>query len=106
MDKEKLFTADGEPRFVRCFETRRQKVWDKYTVVFSRADLWDKTGLYKGRVCYMSMSGDPFHPQGFCQHGEARQGEFRARGSRIPFALLPPDCKKIVACEYREIWEI
>lgn len=91
---------------------------DRYTVVY--------TGNYKGRggrTEYAAMSGSPFHPQGFGQHGETPHitdapngkrppaiGGKAAWGNgdsrRIPFAALPPDCQKLVLKDYEENWRL
>lgn len=39
---------------------------DRYTVVFGDDDLADQCG---GEYPYIAASGEPFHPQGFGQHG-------------------------------------
>jgi len=40
------------------------------------------------------MSGAPFHPQGYGQHGEGKPG--RHNGRRIAWADLPADCRRLV----------
>jgi hypothetical protein len=46
---------------------------------------------------YVGMSGRPYHPQGFCQHGD-KQGIVVGPhlGKRIKFNSLPYDCKRVV----------
>jgi hypothetical protein len=65
---------------------------------------------------YVGMSANPFHPQGFGQHGghaypiDAKDGWAPAigrkchLGTRIPFDKLPPDCQKLVRDDYKDIW--
>jgi hypothetical protein len=104
MDKAKLYNADGSPRFIRCYETKRNPTADRFTVAFTRANVWGGKE-YEGRVYYVGMSGNPFSPAGFCQHGEAARQEFCPRGSRIAFVDLPDDCQKAARAEYRDLWE-
>jgi hypothetical protein len=40
MKKERLFKEDGAPRFIRCYETKRNPTIDRFTVVFTRANAW------------------------------------------------------------------
>jgi hypothetical protein len=52
------------------------------------------------------MSSNPFHPQGFGQHGATRSGpcdfppcrlgKRNHLGKRIRFEDLPPDCQRLV----------
>lgn len=66
---------------------------DRYTVYYGG----------RGSVChtergvfreFLGMSGAPFHPQGFCQHGTGVPG--RHNGKRITFDDLPEDCQRAV----------
>ena len=68
---------------------------DRYAVYFSHPKDWGitQTGIYPN----VSMSGAPFHPQGFCQHGEGMLGQHN--GKRIKFEALPKDCQKAVRRE-------
>ncbi len=69
------------------------KTFDRYTVIyldFKRGDLYESVG----------MSDNPFHPQGFCQHDEAKRG--RHLGKRISFYDLPADCQKAVINDLTE----
>ena len=100
---------DGKPRYIRCYDnggpaTERGSI-DRYTVVF--------TGNYPGRegLCrYLAMSGAPFHPQGFGQHGESLdtidRPSYGHLGKRINFDDLPEDCQELVVSDYRYYWEI
>lgn len=65
---------------------------DRYTVYFSKPKDWGITeaGIYP----FVGMSGAPFHPQGFCQHGEGMLGPHN--GKQIRFDQLPKDCQKAV----------
>ena len=88
-------------------ENRLISVWDdgdsvadRYTVVF----LAEET---RGQVPYLAMSANPFHPQGFGQHGEMQIDAvaYRGRGGcfkkRIKFADLPADCQRAVVNDLR-----
>lgn len=104
MDRNAHFAPNGIPKKVRIYDNGG-KTFDRYTVVF--------TGNYAGRdgICsYLGMSERPFHPQGFCQHGEHRQVIDRPRyghlGKRIKFESLPEDCRKAVMQDYAAIWQL
>jgi hypothetical protein len=64
---------------------------DRYTVVYDElvTTIPDET-MYSG----LGMSENPFHPQGFCQHGEVHPDA--DLGRQILFAELPADCQKAV----------
>jgi hypothetical protein len=74
---------------------------DRYTVVF--LDEIDP----RGNVGYLAMGATPFHPQGFCQHGDMNIGDvcYKGRGGaftkRIKFNDLPEDCQKAVIYDLR-----
>jgi hypothetical protein len=57
------------------------------------------------------MSANPFHPQGFGQHGESNhmpidKPTYSQLGKKIKFNDLPIDCRKLVVSNYVDIWEI
>lgn len=68
---------------------------DRYTIVFL-------DDIINGKVSYLTMNDYPFHPQGFCQHGEIEISavQYKGRGGcfdkRIKFDDLPEDCQKAV----------
>ena len=78
--------------------------FDRYTVIY----LYEP--VYTDRFFYVAMSKNPYHPQGFGQHGEMvlyaneltqlRKGKgrrlFSHLGERILFSDLPEDCQKLV----------
>ena len=104
MNRMERFAPNGVPKNVRCYDNGG-KTADRYTVVF--------TGNYAGRngqCSYLGMSGAPFHPQGFCQHGEHTQVIDQPRyghiGKRIKFESLPEDCRKAVMQDYKAIWRL
>ena len=96
---------NGTPRYIRCYDNEG-KTFDRYTVVF--------TGNYKKdfrTFVYVAMSCNPFHPQGFGQHGESEntpidRPTYSHLGKKITFNDLPEDCKKLVVQDYKGIWEI
>jgi hypothetical protein len=103
-DKAKLFLKDGTPKYIACYETKRNPTLDRFCVVFTRLAFHDKA--YRGLVTYRAMSTYPCAPQGFGQWGEAKQGEFRAGGSKIKFSELPVDCQRLIIADYCAMWDI
>lgn len=61
---------------------------DRYHVVY------DEMGNFKGDNLALGMNDRPFHPQGFCQHGHFKPGDYL--GKLIRFDDLPPDCQQAV----------
>jgi hypothetical protein len=104
MHKARLYNKDGSPRYIRCYETKRNPMIDRFTVVFGKAFCWGGE-KYRGRVYYVSSSDNPTHPLGFYLHGEARAREFRPCGSRITWQELPEATRHLVMEEYKYIWE-
>lgn len=99
-----ILTANGRPAKLRIYDNGGASV-DRYTVVF--------TGNYKGRggrCHYLAMSGEPFHPQGFGQHGEHHtvidRPQYSHLGKPIGFDDLPADCQKFVWQDYRALWNL
>ena len=78
---------------------------DRYTAVYLSPLTDQKTGRPIAWE-YAAMNSCPFHPQGFGQHGETRNGPAdwppcrlgrrNHLGKRIRFAALPPDCQRLV----------
>ena len=72
----------------RIFDTGNDTYLDRYTVVFN-----DKY------LTYLGMSAQPFHPLGFCQHGELGHQGFKFNsdlshlGNEITIDNLPAACK-------------
>jgi hypothetical protein len=93
-----LFTEQGHPRYVRCYDNGGESL-DRYTIVFSKI---------KGHL-FVSSSAMPFNPLGFYQHGE---GQYCAidyptcghLGKKIAFDKLPDDVQKAVMQDYIELW--
>ena len=104
--KERLM-PNNIPRWIRCYDDRGKTI-DRYTVVFTNVGKTDHAA--RGYCYYVGMSGSPFHPQGFCQHGEHTTMIDRPRsshlGKRITFLELPSDCQQVVLSDYKEIWSI
>jgi hypothetical protein len=68
------------------------KTFDRYTVVYDSVEGMTSAG--EALYWSVGMSSDPFHPQGFGQHGEAMRGKHL--GKKIKFTQLPPDCQQLV----------
>jgi hypothetical protein len=111
--KERLM-PNGIPKWVRCYDDGGD-TFDRYTVVFT-GNYTHKTGR---QHWYLGMSKFPYHPQGFGQHGESdnqidinkwgfapAMGRKCHLGRRIPFSELTIDCQKLVAHDYRYLWDI
>jgi hypothetical protein len=121
----------GIPRYVRCYDNGGPDApdgsCDRYTVVFTgRAAKSKGIGWQPDQWPYLAMSGSPFHPQGFGQHGHTNHqpcdtlthnpkrpygwppaiGRRNHLGTRIRFQDLPPDCRKLVLRDYKEIWRL
>lgn len=79
---------------ISCWDT--PKYVDRYAVVYL------DTLNERGCVEILTMSGQPFHPQGVGQHTTMRlsNAAYRGRGGafdkRICFADLPADCQRAV----------
>ena len=106
--RERLLPG-GIPRYVRVYDNggpaTEKGTIDRYTVVFS--------GNYRGRqrLCrYLGMSGAPFHPQGFGQHGESETiidwPTYGHLGKKIKFQDLPEDCQKLAMGYYLYYWDL
>jgi hypothetical protein len=74
------------------------KTCDRYTVVYAPFTV-------NGRQYfpYVGMSAEPFHPQGFGQHGELPSRYTRQSGEKVlNFAELPDDCRRLVLSDLKE----
>lgn len=130
--KERLMPL-GIPRYVRVYDNGGPDVEngsvDRYTVVFSGNYNNLGRSRFSGRTSnihyYLAMSGAPFHPQGFCQHGDVEYrcidtigkngrgyvwppaiGRKCHLGKRIRWEDLPKDCQKAAMEDYKDIWDI
>lgn len=101
MTRAERFMPGGTPKYIKIYDNGGETI-DRYTVVF--------TWLKIGRCVYVGMSGSPFNPQGFCQHGEHTERidypRYSHLGKKITFADLPIDCQKVVIEDYKEMWRI
>ena len=101
--RREQFMPNGIPRKIRCYDNGG-KTYDQYTVVY--------TGNYQGRngCDYVGMSENPFHPQGFGQHGWDSNvidyPKYSHLGKKIRFEDLPENCQLLVVDDYKEIWDI
>ena len=86
-------------KFCKVYDSG-EKLFDRYTVVYM------EPYLFQGRkyFTYLGMSENPFHPQGFGQHGEIerRNSNFNYLGKKINFDDLPLDCRKAAIPGYCE----
>jgi hypothetical protein len=99
------FFTDGAPKYLRCYEKKKDPPIDRFTVVFCHASKFMGKD-YIGRVYYISADDTPTHPLGFYQHGEALQWEFCPCGSRVKWWDLPEQLRDVVLAEYCDVWEI
>jgi hypothetical protein len=100
------FFACGAPKYLRCYEKKKNPPIDRFTIVFCHAPKF-MGDEYTGRVYYVSANGVPMNPwRGFYRHGEARQGGFCPCGSRITWRALPEELRKVLLAEYCDAWEI
>ena len=102
---------NGIPRYIRCYDNGGE-TYDQYTVVYTG----NYNNIGKQRRSFIQlpvyqvvgMSGAPFHPQGFCQHGEYERlidrPTYSHLGKKIRFQDLPEDCRQVVLNDYLEIW--
>lgn len=104
---QQFLNSDNSPRYVRIYDNGGE-TFDRYTVVFTGNYL--KTGSDGvRRFQYVGMSENPYHPQGFCQHGESEwqpidRPTYSHLGKKITFDKLPQDCQKAVLDDYASIW--
>lgn len=75
------------------------ETYDRYTVFFLD-DVNEARGEREKLTAYVAMSEDPFHPQGFGQHGEGVPGKHN--GKVITFDKLPKDCQQLVRQDLKE----
>ena len=120
-----LTGSDGIPRYIRCYDNGGTAVeggtCDRYTVCFTGRAATEVAPNRSRWYPYVGMSAEPFHPQGFGQHGsvEGRPCDTTVKsawpvaigrkchlGTRINFWDLPADCRKLVLRDYKEIWDL
>lgn len=108
----------GVPRWIRCYDSGEGG--ERFTVCFTgRAGVSRNVG-YPNEYCYRGMSEHPCDPQGVGMWGSKRfrhcdvnkwgfapaMGRKCHLGIRIPFKKLPPDCRRLVLSDYKELWGI
>lgn len=100
--RKRYYFEDGTPRYIACWEYKKQVGGEKYTVTFQHAG---RSGMTPHHVHGVGMSADPYHPQGIGMHFELHVTECRKSfGSRISFKDLPEQCQRLVRSDYDEIW--
>ena len=104
MTRKEQFMPNDTPKHIRICDNGGKSI-DRYTVVYA--------GNYQGRkgIChYVGMSNDPYHPQGFGQHGESKEiidyPKYSHLGKKITFKDLSPNCKDLVIQDYKKLWRI
>lgn len=112
---------NGVPRYVRAYDNGGVDAGgsiDNYTVVFTGRAAPDKLQGCPDQWPYLAMNGAPFH--GFGQHGHTNHqpcdvnkqgwapavGRKNHLGTRINFADLPDDCRRLVIDDYMAIWRL
>lgn len=91
---------EGAPSPVlACYDSGPNKGYDRYTVLYG-VPFW--VPEMHRHIPYVAMSGAPFHPLGFCQHGEMPSYNRDALGKKIRFLDLPEDCRKAVHLDCAE----
>lgn len=99
---------NGIPKWIRVYDNGGE-TFDRYTCVFTKKAC---TNTHGDRwFQYVGMSANPFHPQGFGQHGESDRRPvdkptYSHLGKKIKFEDLPEDCRKLVISDYKELWDI
>lgn len=78
---------------IRCYDSG-PKFFDRYVVVYVSERLDNR------KYQFIGMSSNPFHPQGFGQHGECCCGPHLGR--RILFSDLPAECQRAVINDLTE----
>ena len=85
--------VNGKRKVCRVFDTGPDGAFDRYTVAFKGYCVDGHGMVYP----YIASSDNPFHSQGFGQHGESR--EFltgKHLGKRVSFESLPDQVKEFI----------
>lgn len=93
MQVKNTILVNGKRKVCRIFDIGPDKAVDRYTVAFKGYRVEGCGMVYP----YIASSDNPFHPQGFGQHGESK--EFIAGkqlGKRVSFESLPLDVQKFI----------
>ena len=105
---ETRLMPNGKPKYIRVYDNGGETA-DRYTVVYTGNY---NAGVPRNVACtqYVGMSGSPYHPQGFCQHGESfgpiDRPRYKHLGKKITFEQLPKDCQDVVIHDYKAIWNL
>jgi hypothetical protein len=96
----------NKPLHVRCYDNGGE-TFDRFTVVYTEPESMNGRTYFT----YVGMSSEPFHPQGFGQHGDSNdrpidRPTWKHLGKRIDFFDLPPDCQRLVLRDYRNDLDI
>ncbi len=95
--KNTITLPDGRRVVCRIFDTGPDGPFDRYTVAFKGYRLTHGQMVYP----YLAASNNPFHPQGFGQHGEASKFlTGRSLGKRIAFEVLPADVQRFILNQF------
>jgi len=110
---------NGIPKYVRCYDYGEDATIDRYTVCYTRKAPTIRSEHGPSEYPYVGLSDNPFHPQGFCQHGWCKEhpcdlvngwppaiGRKSHLGKRILFRDLPKDCQSLVMQDYKDFWEL
>lgn len=97
MSKAEILEIGTKLHKIKCFDNGGV-TFDRYTVVYKSEKFRESRGSSRTYYPYIGMSEDPFHPQGFGQHGELRTipREGTSLGKRIEFKDLPEPCRRAV----------
>lgn len=101
--RAKRYFEDGTPKYVTCWEYKKQKRQGEcFTVTFQHAGKTDK--LTPGYLTGIGMGVDPEGISArFELAGQAAKASF---GTRISFKDLPPLCQNLIKREYDYIWDL
>jgi len=108
---------NGIPRYIRIYDNGGE-TFDRYTVVFTgkyrgivpyRSRSESKySGVTGGQFVHLGMSQNPYHPQGFGQHGfsdtQIDRPTYGHLGRKIKWEDLPADCQRCALATYLDIW--
>lgn len=90
---------------IKCYDNGGRTV-DRYAVLYldhRKNNTRSRGGSLSGPCCGVTMSANPFHPQGFGQHGcDFMRGSHL--GKVIRFKDLPKDCQQLVLSDLNGRW--
>lgn len=86
-------TVNGKRKVCRIYDTGLDGAFDRYTIAFKGYRVAGYGMVYP----YLASSDNPFHPQGFGQHGESRVFLTGAHlGKRVSFDTLPEQVQQFI----------